>query len=322
MCTTVGFKYKEGFVLGRTLEMGIKLENQAMYVPKDTEGFIKTEKENFSSKYNTLGTAFEMIEAFGDGINEKGLIGSSNLLPNYATFSDKAVRGKINMNTSNAFDYLLSRCKDVEEVKKEAEKIVLVKNDKDSDDISTDMHFFFMDAKGEKVVLEPKDGSLVAYDNPVGVLTNAPEFPWHITNLKNYINLNPLNVDEGEFNESTFSKFGEGTGMLGLPGDFTPPSRFVRSSYFVSNTPKDLDRNSAILQAFRILSQSDIPIGAVIGTEENSQDQAIYTAVMDTKEKAYFVKCHDNINIQSFYIDDYKDEKDIKMLEVKKNMKL
>ena len=322
MCTTVGFPYEEGIVFGRTLEIGVKLNNKIVFVPRDKEHFISAKGTNFSSKYSVIGTAFYEISSFGDGINEMGLMASSNLLPKYASFAKEVVEGKINMTTSNAFDYLLSRCKDVEEVRREAANIIVIEQGDTKEDVSNEMHFFFMDAKCNKLVLEPRDGILVAYDNPYGVLTNSPEFGWHATNLKNYINLRPENIEEKKFNEAIVIKFGEGTGMLGLPGDFTPPSRFVRSAYFVSNTPKDLDRNSAILQTFRILSQSDIPTGAVIGDQGKTQDQTLYTAVMDTKKQAYFIKCHDNINIQSFYLSDYKDEKDIKFIDLEKEIKL
>ena len=75
-------------------------------------------------------------------------------------------------------------------------------------------------------------------------------------------------MDKQTINVTTITKFGEGSGAVGLPGDFTPPSRFIRSAYFVSTTPKDLERNAAILQGFRILSQSDIPTGAVVDPKE------------------------------------------------------
>ena len=183
-------------------------------------------------------------------------------------------------------------------------------------------HFFFMDSNGKKVVLEPKEGILVSYDNPYGVLTNSPDFEWHSTNLRNYINLRPENIDEIRYSEITLSKFGEGTGMIGLPGDFTPPSRFVRAAYFVSNTDRDLERNEAILQAFRILSQFDIPKGAIVDPIQKHKDETIYTSIMDTKEIAYFIKCNENINIQPFYLKDYADEKEVKFIGLEKTMDL
>ncbi|MHA0857282.1 linear amide C-N hydrolase [Paenibacillus sp. CMAA1364] len=322
MCTTIGFSYSEGVVLGRTLEVGMKLDNHMMVVPRNIEDFIHTKESNYASKYAVLGTGFFKQTSFGDGINEMGLMGSSNLLPGYASFSKNAVEDKINVILPKAFDYLLSRCKDVEEVREEAQNLVILEQGETAKELSTNNHFFFMDAKGMSIVLEPKEGQLLAYDNPYGVLTNAPEFPWHVTNLKNYIHLQPENVEQTSFNGATVTKFGEGSGLVGLPGDFTPPSRFVRAAFFVSSTPKDLDRQSAILQGFRILSQSDIPTGSVIDTREGHKDETLYTSVMDTKSKGYFVKCHDNINLQAFYLDDYKDNKEILFIELEKQMQL
>lgn len=179
-----------------------------------------------------------------------------------------------------------------------------------------------MDPTGDCVVLEPVDGELVVYENPYAVLTNAPEFLWHVTNLRNYIHLQPENVQETTWNGETISKFGEGTGMVGLPGDFTPPSRFIRAASFVSNTPKDMKRKDAILQGFRILSQSDIPTGAVIDSITGHRDETLYTSIMDTKSKGYFVKTNGSLSIQPFYMNDYKDEQDIVFLELEKSMNL
>lgn len=322
MCTTIGFSYKEGIVFGRTLEVGMPLDNHILFVPKNLNGFIQTAETDFPSKYDVLGTGFFKQPSFGDGINEMGLMGSNNLYPGYATFAEHPVEGKINLTIAPAFSYLLSRCKNVEEIKEESKKLVILAKGKSKDDVSTEQHFFFMDADGNGIVLQPKEGLLLTHDNPYGALTNAPEFPWHVTNLRNYIHLHPENVNQNNMNGVSISKFGEGSGMAGLPGDFTPPSRFVRAASFVSATPKDLERNAAILQGFRILSQADIPTGAVIDPVEKHRDETLYTSIMDTKKKAYFIKFHDNINIQPFYLDDYKDEKEAVFLNIEKSMNL
>lgn len=322
MCTTIGFSYNKGIVFGRTLEVGMTLDNHILYIPGNLEGFIRTTNGEFPSKYAVLGTGFFHQPAFGDGINEMGLMGSNNLYPGYATFAAQPVEGKINLTIASAFSYLLSRCKNVAEIRLEAKNLNILAQGKSKDDVSTEQHFFFMDADGSGIVLQPKDGQFLIHDNPYGVLTNAPEFPWHVTNLRNYIHLQPSNVQQNNMNGVTHLKFGEGSGMIGLPGDFTPPSRFVRAASFVSATPKDLERNAAILQGFRILSQADIPTGAVIDPVEKHRDETLYTSIMDTKKKAYYIKFHDNINIQPFYLDDYKDEKDVCFIGLKKTMDL
>lgn len=319
ICTTIGFAHNLGQVFGRTLELGIVLDNKILYVPKGSE-FIETIDSKIASKYNVLGAGFFDIASFGDGINEAGLMGSSNFFPGYASFAKAPEEGKINTTTPNAFDYLLSVCKNVEEVKKEAQNILLI--EKIGDEESSANHFFFMDKEGNKVVLEPENGKLLTYDNPYGVLTNAPQFPWHTTNLKNYINLDPENTGTGIFNDTAVKQLGEGTGMLGLPGDFTPPSRFIRAAYYVSNTKKDMKRNDAILQGFRILSQFDIPEGAILDPVEKHTDETLYTSIMDTEKQGYHIKAHTNINLQSYYLSDFKDKKEITFVELNKSMDL
>lgn len=258
------------------------------------------------------------ISSFGDGINEKGLMASNNFFPGQASFAPAAVEGMINTTTPNAFDFLLTRSRDVEEVRRLAKDIVLV--DRTGQEDSASNHFFFMDAKGAKLVLKPREGRLLAYDNPYGVLTNAPDFPGHLTNMRNYLNLKAENTKETSFNQHRVLPLGEGTGMLGLPGDFTPPSRFVRAAYYFSNTDKDLDRRAAILQGFRILGQFDIPEGAVTDPVEEHRHQTLYRSVMDTAQGSYHIKHHYNSDLQSFYLADFEHEKDLKFLEITKSM--
>lgn len=319
MCTTIGFKYKEGQVFGRTLELGMVLDNKILYVPKDSE-IIKVSDGYLKTKYNCIGSGFFDVASFGDGINEAGLMGSNNFFPKYASFAKEVVEDKINTTTAFAFDLLLTTCQNVNEVKSLAKKINLV--EELNEEKSAANHFFFMDKNGNKVVLEPKDGKLLAYENPVGVLTNAPSFDWHLTNLQNYVNLQASNIDETSYNDFKVSKFGEGSGMLGIPGDFTPPSRFIRASYFLSKTDKNLNRDQALLQGFRILSQFDIPEGSIVDEKEKHEDQTLYTSMIDTKTFTYHIKCHNNINIQSFSLNDYSKEKEIKFIQLEKKMEL
>ena len=299
MCTTIGFKYNEGVVFGRTLELGMKLNHKILFVPKGnneiTKGIEKT-------TYNTLGTGFEGFLAFGDGINEEGLMASFNFFPMENAFSELPVEGKLNMIADTAFNLLLTTCKDVEEVRTKANTINILAHDPETKQPSSTNHFMFMDKHGKSIVLEPSGSSFKIFDNPYGVLTNAPEFDYHIKNLSNYVNLKPYAPD------SDIKPYGLGSGMLGLPGDFTPASRFVRAWYFVHNTDKHMNSREALMQAFRILNQFDIPKGAVIDTSNNHNDETLYTATMDSKKLTYHLKCQENTNIQSFSLNDFGDK--------------
>ncbi|MDZ7835629.1 MAG: linear amide C-N hydrolase [Alkalibacterium sp.] len=124
MCTTIGFSYKAGVVFGRTLEVGVPLDNKVGYVPKNTPDFIPNRNGSFPPSMRTLGTMFFSVASFGDGLNEHGLMGSNNLSPGYASFAKEDKADKINLTTSRAFDYLLTRCATVKEVQSRGRQAV------------------------------------------------------------------------------------------------------------------------------------------------------------------------------------------------------
>jgi choloylglycine hydrolase len=127
-------------------------------------------------------------------------------------------------------------------------------------------HFFIQDRSGKSIVVEPIDGTLKVHDAPLGVMTNAPTYDWHMTNLVVYINLSVKDVDTAKVGDVTLSAFGSGAGLLGLPGDFTPPSRFVRAVAFSQSAAPKATADDAVLSAFHILNQFDIPEGAVVNS--------------------------------------------------------
>ena len=135
------------------------------------------------------------------------------------------------------------------------------------------MHFVVHDASGAAVVIEPLGKTLKIYDNPIGVVTNSPTFDWHMTNLRNYVNLTVDNVPPLNLGGIKLAQFGQGSGLRGLPGDFTPPSRFVRAVAFSQSALPSDTAPQAVLEAFHILNNFDIPYGAV----RDTQNPARYT---------------------------------------------
>src|SRR5690606_6140997 len=125
---------------------------------------------------------------------------------------------------------------------------------------------------GAAIVIEPVEGQLAVYDNPLGVITHSPSFAWHMTNLRNYIALSPRNVPPIEVDGEMLAQLGQGSGMLGLPGDFTPPSRFVRAAVFSASAVPAQTAAEGVPQVFHILNNFDIPIG-VARAEENGELQ-------------------------------------------------
>ena len=124
------------------------------------------------------------------------------------------------------------------------------------------VHYVVYDASGKSIVVEYVEGKLDVYDDVLGVISNSPTFDWHMTNLRNYVNFSLENVPPLKVGGIKLTGFGQGTGMLGLPGDFTAPSRFVRAIAYSTSVLPSQTGEEAILQGFHILNNFDIPRGS------------------------------------------------------------
>jgi choloylglycine hydrolase len=166
-------------------------------------------------------------------------------------------------------------------------------------------HFFLQYKTGKSLVVEPVDGTLKVHDAPLGVMTNAPTYDWHMTNLANYINLSVKDVNSVKVGPATISAFGSGAGLLGLPGDFTPPSRFVRAAMFSQSAAPNKTAEDAVLAAFHILNQFDIPEGSVVNAAVGQPFNEIteWTSVADLKNLRWYFRTHED---QSIHVVDLK----------------
>jgi len=133
------------------------------------------------------------------------------------------------------------------------------------------------------------------YENHVGVLSNSPHFPWQVLNLNNYINVQPGTAAPRAVGDVRLTSFGSGTAAWCLPGDFSPPSRFVRAAFFRSTAPPLATSLDAVSQAFHILDNFDIPIGVEFGDRERHEIPTIpsatqWTAVSDLASRMFYYK--------------------------------
>ncbi|MTH99313.1 linear amide C-N hydrolase, partial [Roseibium sp. RKSG952] len=122
-------------------------------------------------------------------------------------------------------------------------------------------HYTLHDRTGQSIVVEPVDGVLKVYDNPVGILTNSPDLPWQLINLTNYVNLSPVNAGDGRILKQVIPTFSQGSGWVGLPGDPTPSSRFLRVASMVATANTGASAEDALSMAQHILNNFDIPKG-------------------------------------------------------------
>ena len=255
-----------------------------------------------------------------DGLNEKGLAVAIFYFPGYAKYQEVKEEdvGKA-IAPWELPVYLLGSCANVEEA------VQAVRDVRVGEVVQKEMgyvppcHYIVNDASGRCVVLEYVGGELKIHDNPLGVITNSPSFDWHVTNLRNYVNLTVNNVPPVDIAGIDLHGFGQGSGMLGLPGDFTPPSRFIRAVAFSQSALPVATAHEGVLQAFHILNQFDIPKGAARGMDNGKEiaDYTLWTSVSDLKTLRYHFRTFDNSRIRMVDLNKMNlDAKEIKTISM------
>jgi penicillin V acylase-like amidase (Ntn superfamily) len=145
-------------------------------------------------------------------------------------------------------------------------------------------------------------GELKLFDAPLGVITNSPSYDWHETNLRNYINLSPVALPGKKIQDLDFKPLGGGSGMIGLPGDFTPPSRFVRAVAFSKSARPTQTGEETLYELFRILDNFNVPLGAAKGTGKNAAEglrsATAWTSGYDTKNKVMYYHTQHNRRVR------------------------
>jgi choloylglycine hydrolase len=305
MCTGIRLTANNNATIyARTMEFGQDIASNIIIIPRNYQ-FIGTAPEgsgmHWKSEYAIVGANTQNIIGILDGLNEKGLAGGLFYFPEYAQYqevtSDKYPH---TIAPWELITFLLTTCATVDQAKQKL-SIVNVSNTVFGPwGIVPPTHAIIHDAAGNSLVIEYVKGKLRMYDNPLGVITNSPSFDWHITNLRNYINLSAINVPKIELDKISLSSFGQGSGMLGLPGDFTPPSRFVRAVAFSQSVVNLKTEKDALAAAFHILNLFDIPFG-VVGQKDGDAmhfDYTQWTSASDTRNACYYWHTYMNRNIK------------------------
>ena len=255
-CTGITLSAKDSSrVVARTIEWGgSDLNSQYVIVPRGYKHQSYTPEGidgmTFTARYGYVGLAVEQKEFVAEGLNEAGLSAGLFYFPGYGEYEAfDASQKSSSLADLQLVSYVLATCKTVDEVKEALKSIHVVA----IDPRASTVHWRFADQAGHQVVLEIIDGRFRFYDNTLGVLTNSPGFEWQLTNLNNYVNLYPGSASSQRLGGRELKSFGAGSGFLGIPGDITPPSRFVRAAFYQATAPVLDTGLQAVLQGFQIL---------------------------------------------------------------------
>ena len=304
-CTGIALKALDGSrVVARTVEWAAtpmqcgyvvapRGHAHRSYTPTGDNGL------EYTSVYGYVGIYTEYEPFVVEGVNEAGLSAGLFFFPQYGEYAPYNPADNDKTLCDMQFvSWVLSQFSTIDQVKQGLSKIDLVTLNHKIGAV----HWRITEPNGRMVVLEVVAGVPHFYENNLGVLTNAPGFQWHMTNLNNYVNLEPGSAPDNAITQGiTLKSLGHGSGMLGLPGDFTPPSRFVRATFFQTTSPEWATGFDTVVQAFHILNNFDIPIGSQHVKSEipkGMPSATQFTSATDLKAMKMYYRTAWNSNIR------------------------
>lgn len=232
-----------------------------------------------------------------DGVNEAGFAGAFLYFKDCADFpAPSEDRSSKELSTLDFLHYALGNCATLDELRELLAKFILVGIKDSMTNRVAPIHWIFTDLSGKSVVVEQTGTGIEIYEDPIGVLTNSPDFPWQMTNLRNYTQVTSGQTELTDWNGLAMEPFGQAAGTSALPGGYTSPARFVRAAFQKSHVEQPEKTQNAILTGFHILDDVSIPKG-VVKTAEGSFDYTQYTTMIDLQKREYYFKTYDNPQI-------------------------
>ena len=305
-CTGITLKSKDdATIVARTIDWsGTEMNNIYTVVPRGhaAQSLLPDGTMNglsYISLYGYVGMAVEQPEFVVDGTNEAGLSAALFYFPNYGEYKPyNPADQDISLADFQVVSWILSRFSTIDQVKAAINDVRII----NIDPSASTVHWRITEPSGRQVVMEIIDGVPNFYENEIGVLTNSPGFQWHTTNLNNYVNLHPGGAGPTKFGPIDLRAFGSGSGFLGLPGDFTPPSRFVRAAFLKTYSLEQPTAMDTVNQAFHLLNNFDVPLGVqfAVGRAPNNMPSATqWTVATDLKNMTIYYHTMYNRTIRS-----------------------
>ena len=302
MCTAITYN-TENHYFGRNFDLEYSYKETVTITPRNYNFKFKKVKD-INKHYAIIGMAYvaDNYPLYYDAINEKGLGMAGLNFPGNADYKEEK-EGKDNIAPFEFIPYVLSQCSNIKDVKKLLDNINIALINFSNELPASPLHWIISDKETSITVESVKDG-LKVYDNPVGVLTNNPTFDMQMFNLNNYMSLSieaPENNFSNKLNLETYSR---GMGALGLPGDLSSASRFVKATFTKMNSISGNTESESISQFFHILGSVYQQRGCV-HMGEDKYEITIYSSCCNMDKGIYYYKTYENSQITG--IDMYKE---------------
>lgn len=294
MCTSIAMNAVD-FYFGRNLDLEYDFGQRVVITPRSFPFHFRCEAPiTEHSALIGIGTIADGYPLYSEAANEYGLCIAGLHFPQNAYYFPEVSESRRNVSPFELIPFLLCHCRSVDEAKKLLTKTRLVDIPFSDALPLSPLHWHIADRTGS-IVLEQTAGGLQIYDNPIGVLTNNPPFPFHQANLCRYLNLSPAPPCNHFEDIKGIEPYGAGMGAIGLPGDCSSTSRFVRAAYLLhhSRCEDEQDEAACVNQFFHLLSGVEMVRGSVI-VPDGRYEITRYSACINADRGVYYYTTYQN----------------------------
>jgi len=295
MCTAVCYKTK-GNYFGRNLDLEHSYEESVVITPRRFPLSFRF-RRSVQEHYAIIGAAYlsEGYPLYFDGMNEKG-IGMAGLAFVGNAVYQNVEEGKDNIAPYELIPWVLSQCADLGEVRELLKNLNLVDVPFTKEIPNMPLHFMISDGE-RSIVVEPMKEGVRFYENTIGVLTNNPPFPYHLLNLSNYMRLSRKKPELSFAENLELEIYSEGMGAMGLPGDLSSASRFVRAAFVRLNSVSGEGEKESVNQFFHILTSVEQQRGCVL-LEDGQYEYTVYSCCMSLDRGIYYYVTYEERGIK------------------------
>ncbi len=294
MCTAVNYKTKHHY-FGRNLDLEQSLGEQVVLTPRNLPLSFRrlpTLAKHFA--FVGMATTIDATALYYDAVNERGLSIAALNFPEYAYYPPPTNAPAL--APFEVISYLMAACETVFQVHEKLKNLQIVDLPFSADLPNTTLHWIVSDPH-ESLVIEPVKSGMQLYENPVGILTNAPPFDFQIANLRAYAHLSATAQENRLSDALPKSGYSRGLGAFGLPGDLSSASRFVRAAFTAQNSLSGESEEESVSQFFHILESVSQTNGCV--RLENGNEKTVYSSCCNTASGIYYYTTYENRRIRA-----------------------
>lgn len=294
MCTAVTYKTSSHY-FGRNLDLEYSYQESVTVTPRNFPFHFRKQR-TMDTHYAMIGmaTVIDGYPLYYEATNEKGLSMAGLNFPGIARYLPEQAQ-KYNITPFEFIPWILGQCDTVSDAREWLERINLVDISYSPELPLSPLHWIISDRE-QSITVEPMADGMHIFDNPVGVLTNNPPFDFHLYNLSNFMNASAEPASNRFSSAFELNAFSNGMGGIGLPGDFSSASRFVKAAFVKLNACSEESEEESVSQFFHILSSVAMPRGSV-RMPDDKHEITLYSCCCNTDKGIYYYTTYNNSRI-------------------------